>query len=208
MCRYLYTAILVAACLLDSLSLRSVIAASAGLTILYTPLLKRMTAVKNVVVAAIIAASPLAGALAAGAVGERLWTVMTTCVFAFLGVVYREILMDINDEEGDRKGGIQTLPVTIGKQGAMMVGCSLVVGATVLGWNCALTGQGMAYCMERLPVATPVLCWMLITAILVPVYTGAYHIYRSGFDRDAVSAGIESTMPQFALGMLLFAIRA
>ena len=54
----------------DSLSLRSVIAASAGLTILYTPVLKRMTAVKNLVVAAIIAASPLAGALAAGAVSD------------------------------------------------------------------------------------------------------------------------------------------
>lgn len=52
----------------DSLSLRSVIATSAGLTVMYTPLLKRMTAIKNIVVAAIVAASPLAGALAAGAV--------------------------------------------------------------------------------------------------------------------------------------------
>ena len=39
---------------------------------------------------------------------------MATCMFAFLGVVYREILMDINDEEGDRKGGIKTLPVIFG----------------------------------------------------------------------------------------------
>eukprot|EP00951_Prasinocladus_malaysianus_P005085 scaffold36193_cov49-Prasinocladus_malaysianus.AAC.2 len=64
---YMYSAILAAACLMDSLTLRTVIAVSAGLTILYTPFLKRVTAVKNLVVAAIIAASPLAGALAVGA---------------------------------------------------------------------------------------------------------------------------------------------
>lgn len=48
--------------------MRVIVAWSAALTLLYTPLLKRMTGVKNMVVAAIIAASPLSGALAAGAV--------------------------------------------------------------------------------------------------------------------------------------------
>ena len=64
----MYTAVLVAACLMDSLPLRSVIALSAGLTILYTPFLKRISVLKNLVVAAVIALSPLAGALAVGAV--------------------------------------------------------------------------------------------------------------------------------------------
>lgn len=48
--------------------LRFIIAFSAGATLLYTPFLKRMTAVKNIAVAAVIALSPVAGALAAGAV--------------------------------------------------------------------------------------------------------------------------------------------
>ena len=49
--------------------LRAVIAGSAAVTLLYTPLLKRLCVVKNASVAFVIAASPLAGALAAGAVG-------------------------------------------------------------------------------------------------------------------------------------------
>lgn len=48
--------------------LRAVIAGSAAVTLLYTPLLKRLCLVKNASVAFVIAASPIAGALAAGAV--------------------------------------------------------------------------------------------------------------------------------------------
>lgn len=55
-------------CMQGQSALRSVIAMSAAATVLYTPLLKRLTGVKNATVAAVITASPLAGALAAGAV--------------------------------------------------------------------------------------------------------------------------------------------
>ena len=48
--------------------LRTVIAASAALTLLYTPVLKQLTWIKNACVAAVVAASPFAGALAARAV--------------------------------------------------------------------------------------------------------------------------------------------
>lgn len=64
----LYAGVLISACLLEPRTVRIIVAWSAALTLLYTPLLKRMTGVKNIVVAAIIAASPLSGALAAGAV--------------------------------------------------------------------------------------------------------------------------------------------
>jgi 4-hydroxybenzoate polyprenyltransferase len=48
--------------------LRMIVAFSAGLTLLYTPLLKKVTVVKNAAVAATIALSPFAGAVATGAV--------------------------------------------------------------------------------------------------------------------------------------------
>ena len=50
--------------------LRTIITASAAATLLYTPLLKRLCVVKNACVAAVIAASPVAGAVAAGAVRQ------------------------------------------------------------------------------------------------------------------------------------------
>ena len=74
---------------------RLIIALSSALTVLYTPLFKRQTLVKNVVVAATIAAAPLAGALAAGAAGPGLRAVLPPCLFLFLGILHREIIMDI-----------------------------------------------------------------------------------------------------------------
>lgn len=52
----------------EPVSLRAIVAASAAATLLYTPVLKRICCVKNAVVAATIAASPLAGGLASGQV--------------------------------------------------------------------------------------------------------------------------------------------
>jgi 4-hydroxybenzoate polyprenyltransferase len=48
-----------------------IIAASAAATILYTPLLKPLPVIKNATVAAVIAAAPITGAFAAGAVRAR-----------------------------------------------------------------------------------------------------------------------------------------
>jgi 4-hydroxybenzoate polyprenyltransferase len=50
--------------------LRSIVAFSAAATLLYTPLFKKLTAIKNATVATVIALAPLAGALAAGAVSR------------------------------------------------------------------------------------------------------------------------------------------
>lgn len=40
-------------------------------------------------------------------------------LFAFSGVMFREILMDMNDLEGDRNSGVWTLPVLLGKPAAL-----------------------------------------------------------------------------------------
>jgi len=34
--------------------------------------------------------------------------------FTFFGIMHREILMDMNDEAGDRAAGVLTLPVVFG----------------------------------------------------------------------------------------------
>lgn len=61
------------------------------------------TLVKNCVVACIIAAAPLAGALAAGAGGgPGLRAVLAPCAFLWLGIMFRELMMDIQVE---RRGG-------------------------------------------------------------------------------------------------------
>jgi hypothetical protein len=68
----LYCGCLIAACLMEPSRLRSIVAFSAAATLLYTPLFKRLTAIKNATVAMVIALAPIAGALAAGAVSAVL----------------------------------------------------------------------------------------------------------------------------------------
>lgn len=64
----LYCGCLITACLMEPSRLRSIVAFSAAATLLYTPLFKKLTAIKNATVATVIALAPVAGALAAGAV--------------------------------------------------------------------------------------------------------------------------------------------
>lgn len=179
----LYCAVLIAACLMDASAARRVVAFSAAATLLYTPVFKKLAAVKNATVASVVALAPVAGALAAGAVREtvqlggcgacecctcfmrqlssvvrcyslprcqRVFTsqplqrspgsacpngefllenevnatrsllkvescspqgeeglrrLLAPSVFAFTGIMFREILMDVHDIEGDRLAG-------------------------------------------------------------------------------------------------------
>lgn len=74
---------------------RLIVAVSSAATVLYTPIFKKQTLVKNCVVATTIAAAPLAGALAAGAAGPGLHAVLAPSAFLWLGILHREIMMDI-----------------------------------------------------------------------------------------------------------------
>ena len=69
-----YMLVLISACTMKPHALRMLIAASAAATMAYTPLLKRCTLVKNVVVAGVIASAPIAGGLAARMVSRILPT--------------------------------------------------------------------------------------------------------------------------------------
>jgi len=157
--------------------LRAIIAFSAAATLAYTPLLKRLTGVKTATVAAIIALSPLAGALTAGAVrrprpprahaAARLaaleplnlrpprpqgWAGMRAtappAAFAFLATAHRETLMDVNDTAGDRAAGVWTLPVVAGPRAAVVAAAGLLAGAAAVAAGAALRGGGLAWAVR------------------------------------------------------------
>lgn len=67
----IYMSVLIAACFMESPQLRSIVAFSAGATLLYTPLFKKLTAIKNATVASVVALAPIAGEGADGLCG--LW---------------------------------------------------------------------------------------------------------------------------------------
>jgi 4-hydroxybenzoate polyprenyltransferase len=81
--------------------------------------------------------------LAQGTEGIR--SVLGPCMFVFLGIMYREILMDINDWQGDREAGIWTLPVVVGRKSALATATAFFSLATCAALYVAWCGSGLAW---------------------------------------------------------------
>lgn len=207
--------------------MRIIVAWSAALTLLYTPLLKRMTGVKNVVVAAIIAASPLSGALAAGAVclgvcafvvhtpyaqaPTALSAVLATCTWAFLGVLHREVLMDITDVDGDAAAGVLTMPVVLGRPVALLFATVCVGVASVYGLALAVWGNGLAWLWTQgglIQGLVRSLAAAAMAGVAVPLLRGCWRVYSSDYDAAQTSGVIDGSLLPIGVGMILMAMMA
>ena len=58
-------------------------------------------------------------------------------LFAFLTTLIREIIKDMEDMEGDKKSGCQTIPIAKGISTARLIVCSLIVITVILLFICA-----------------------------------------------------------------------
>ena len=56
---------------------------------------------------------------------ELLRSVAGLCLVLFCGILHREILMDLNDVDGDRDNGVHTVPVVFGKPAALAIAACL-----------------------------------------------------------------------------------
>eukprot|EP00879_Flechtneria_rotunda_P001584 GHRR01001743.1.p1 GENE.GHRR01001743.1~~GHRR01001743.1.p1 ORF type:complete len:404 (+),score=95.94 GHRR01001743.1:144-1355(+) len=223
----LYCACLIAACLMEPTRLRSIVAFSAAATLLYTPLFKKVTAVKNVTVAVVIALAPLAGALAAGAGDAGLLRLLPATLFAFSSIMYREILMDMNDAEGDRAAGVWTLPVMLGKPAALVVALSSVlVGSGIALYRLVtststlqelvantdwywlqqgLQGIGLTSYPASLNVLTvigPVLALLMTSGRLLKL---GYEVWCSKYSSDTVDRVVMECLTPVGWGIILLA---
>jgi len=110
--------------------------------LLYSPLIKPRPLVGNVAVAGVAGSPPFYGALALGlpAAGIVPWVLGAWLHFA------REIVKDVEDENGDRAIGRRTLPIVVGRRRAEVVAAGaalLFVPASLLVPRSA--GYGGAY---------------------------------------------------------------
>ncbi|MCS7211903.1 MAG: geranylgeranylglycerol-phosphate geranylgeranyltransferase, partial [Chloroherpetonaceae bacterium] len=83
----------------------------------YSLVLKRVALVGNLVVAGVVSTGLIYAALVVGDLQEVWFPV----AFSFLFNLGREILKDLEDTEGDKKGGAETLPLKIGTIGSLWV---------------------------------------------------------------------------------------
>ncbi|GMH63054.1 hypothetical protein TL16_g03617 [Triparma laevis f. inornata] len=121
----LYSTMLLLVCLLPQPGTRLAVVISSILTFLYTNQIKPFTFWKNISCAIVIACTPLIGGIAVLNGGAhfsnkacfKLYIELLPQVMSvFFGIMSREILMDIMDEEGDASAGVKTIPVVYGKK--------------------------------------------------------------------------------------------
>jgi len=217
----IYMAVLIAACMLQSPALRTVVAFSAGITLLYTPLFKKVTAVKNAVVASVIALAPISGALAAGADVLHLQRMLPSTAFAFCAIFYREVLMDVSDMEGDRQAGVLTLPVRLGRGRALAIGSGIMFMGCVLAlWGLFTQSPlwGPTLASAALTPATPAAGWsvllpqvgsvVLVVQATLQLLSQAVGVARSGFDKAAVEEAVGSCRKPIGLAIIILALVA
>eukprot|EP00884_Botryococcus_braunii_P019567 jgi/Botrbrau1/6294/Bobra.0339s0005.1 len=129
------------------------------------------------------------------------------CGFVYLTLLFREILMDISDVEGDKAAGVYTLPVVLGKRAAMAFGVACFgLGTAVMG-----TAVWFSSGVARLAMAMPALSgWAQPLAlagvglITGPVYAEALQIARGGMWQPSLKAAVEGMLKPLGLGLLLW----
>lgn len=94
----------------------------------YTKLFKGLPGVGNVVVGYLGGSTFLFGAAAVGRITE---SVVVLFALAALSTVAREIIKDIEDVAGDRREGLNTLPIAVGDRPAHWIAIALLAVALV-----------------------------------------------------------------------------
>lgn len=210
----LYLATLVAAAWMEPAALRFLVAGSAGVTLIYTPVLKRVPLVKTASVAAVIAAAPAAGAIAVAGPAAGIPVAAPAVAFAFAAVAHRELLMDTTDVAGDAAAGVATVPVLVGETGGIAAAAALAWAAAVGATVAALRAVGPRALAGRLgapaavgTAAVTAVAAALGTALVRPV-TAAF--VSAGAERARfVRAAIDNALkPCAASVVLLLALAA
>lgn len=114
----------------------------------YTELFKGLPGLGNALVAYLVGSTFLFGAAAVGEVGPA----AVLFVLAGVATLTREIIKDVEDLEGDREEGLNTLPIAIGERPALAVATALLVVAVLASPLPYVLGEfGVAYLAVVLP---------------------------------------------------------
>jgi geranylgeranylglycerol-phosphate geranylgeranyltransferase len=177
--------------------LQGLILGSALVTLLYTPLFKRIPFVKNLVCAGLVSLSVFLGGISAATEYAiptlRFGAFSLTMSIIFGGSLYNELLLDIRDVLGDAEHQIYTIPVLFGKKAAW------IIAGMVLYANVFFNALGFAYLYHP---------WVgfSIPIIFSPIFFHYYQIRQRAFSKESLKEALGQTTP--ILGGLLLYIMA
>ncbi|MXV61059.1 geranylgeranylglycerol-phosphate geranylgeranyltransferase [Natronorubrum sp. JWXQ-INN-674] len=114
----------------------------------YTEFFKGLPGLGNALVAYLVGSTFLFGAAAVGDIGPA----VVLFVLSAIATLTREIIKDVEDVEGDREEGLNTLPIAIGERRALGVAAGLlVVGVVASPVPYLLAYFGVAYLVVVIP---------------------------------------------------------
>ncbi|AHF99128.1 prenyltransferase [Halostagnicola larsenii XH-48] len=135
-----------------SLTLPTLAIAIAGINLLaliaYTEVFKGLPGIGNALVAYLVGSTFLFGSAAVG----EIQTAGVLFLLAAIATLTREIIKDVEDVDGDRAEGLNTLPIAIGERRALLVALGLlVVGVLASPLPYLLEYFGLAYLVVVIP---------------------------------------------------------
>lgn len=137
--------------------------------VLYTPILKKITFVKNINCALIVSFSLLYSGLCVSnhnlLTNDKHYDILSiTMNYIFWGSINNELMLDISDLEGDKQNGIKTLPVIISRS------VSLFIVHSILFCNTMSNSLSLAYIYNNIQYGIiPVLLYFPIFFDLLKV---------------------------------------
>ncbi|SFC04995.1 geranylgeranylglycerol-phosphate geranylgeranyltransferase [Halobiforma haloterrestris] len=121
-----FSIVLFAVAVVLAVMLPTLAIAIAGINLLslvaYTELFKGLPGLGNALVAYLVGSTFLFGAAAVGEVGPA----VVLFLLAAIATLTREIVKDVEDLEGDREEGLNTLPIAVGEQRALWIAAILL----------------------------------------------------------------------------------
>lgn len=170
-----------------------------------TKYLKPVTLIKNIAVAFICALAPLVGALTAAS--SSVFGTFGLTMVTFLGILHRELLMDIPDMTRDAATGVRTVPVVFGARAAAVtaLACAGAMGTVAV-------GEGLRAIVFRGGGGGSVSAMRNILRLVFAVVGSALMVERasravtcSATDREAeAAAAVEATQRNFPILLLSF----
>jgi 4-hydroxybenzoate polyprenyltransferase len=152
-----------------------------ALVLTYSPILKKMFFVKNMVCAVVVASTvPFVALSLANPLLNLHWIRLTTQTL-FMASLYIELLLDITDIQGDSKNGVPTFPVIFGKDTTLL----FATGIVSVGWINML--------VDLYTSRVPVPVFAGITLAYSPFYLNLWRIWRTNGSKSMVDNAILQT---------------
>lgn len=136
---------------------------------------------------------------------------MAICLFG--GILYREILMDVNDIANDAAAGVTTLPVLLGRAGALYAAVALAAaGIASAAWavrqQLPTSARAAAHMLGLHAGAVPCVYAVSLVLLTLNYICSAWSIRRRDFDTTVVDRAIATSYRPIGLGMIAFAALA